>query len=178
MARYRESGVPRPQRWMALVGAGCAHGSPSLVKAHGRTRERTETAPGIPSFTQLLQTSEVLHAAPRAQREVEIERKREGRGEEEQLQGTGVKAEAEKEAGVSVLRAAEPTLLAAASLRPLAFSQRGAVATRRGSNAKSKVKEESVDGVPTWEQKCCLINIYLPGSGLFGRTLMSSNTNC
>ncbi|AWP17936.1 Hypothetical protein SMAX5B_017301 [Scophthalmus maximus] len=30
MARYRESGVPRPERWMALVGAGCAHDSPSL----------------------------------------------------------------------------------------------------------------------------------------------------
>lgn len=40
-----------------------------------------------------------------------------------------------------------------------------------------KVKEESVDGVPTWEQKCCLINIYLPGSGLFGQTLMSLKAN-
>lgn len=34
MAWYRESGVPRPQRWMALMGAGCAHGSPSLPLSH------------------------------------------------------------------------------------------------------------------------------------------------
>ncbi|KAK1882051.1 putative carboxylesterase 17 [Dissostichus eleginoides] len=33
MARYRESGVPRPQRWMALVGAARAHGSPSLAQS-------------------------------------------------------------------------------------------------------------------------------------------------
>jgi len=60
MARYRESGVPRPQRWMALVGAGCAHGSPSLVEAHGRTRERTETAPGVSNNNKTTHTYTTL----------------------------------------------------------------------------------------------------------------------
>ncbi|KAK2884611.1 hypothetical protein Q8A73_021085 [Channa argus] len=34
MARYRESGVPRPQRWMVLVGAGSAHCSARLLLNH------------------------------------------------------------------------------------------------------------------------------------------------
>lgn len=49
--RYRESGVPRPQRWMALVGAGCTHGSPSLplnhTVGHAIGRRLAATAPGV-----------------------------------------------------------------------------------------------------------------------------------
>lgn len=57
MARYRESGVPRPQRWMALVGAGCAHGSPSLplnhTVGHASGRRPAATAPGVSKKTNL-----------------------------------------------------------------------------------------------------------------------------
>lgn len=52
MVRYRESGVPRPQRWMALVvGAGRVHGSPSLplnhTVGHAIGRRPVATAPGV-----------------------------------------------------------------------------------------------------------------------------------
>lgn len=43
--------MPRPQRWMALVGAGCTHGSPSLplnhTVGHAIGRRLAATAPGV-----------------------------------------------------------------------------------------------------------------------------------
>lgn len=48
------------------------------------------------------------------------------------------------------------------------------------SYRQSERGEEGIEGVLTWEQQCCLINIYVTESarGRFGHALMSSNTNC
>ena len=83
MARYRESAVPRPERWMALVvvvGAGwCAHGSsppslspslpPSLAlsrlnhtEEHAIGRRLAATAPGVSSnIPQNLHSTQMHH---------------------------------------------------------------------------------------------------------------------
>lgn len=43
---------------------------------------------------------------------------------------------------------------------------------------QSKRGEESIDGVPTWEQQRCLIHVTESAKGRFGNVLMSLNTNC